>query len=213
MDEGDFSRIEQHYTNLTDDRLQSAYDAGPDGYTNSDVWQVIATEYDKRVALLAAAHAAAGTGESGPTRLYERPATRWFLASRILGKPSWDPSVPLPVNFFHFTIAMSVVASLLLLLDGIRGGGAGSLMLGALQAITVVVLLFAVDRTKPWGWYYIAAYYAVNLAFAVLNRLTAVYTPYPLWQMLVVGAYALLIGLYVARRRPQFGLPGWEPVR
>jgi len=213
MDEGEFTQIKEHYTNLTDEDLQSAYDAGAESYKSSGVWQLIATEYDRRVALLVEEDAVAGSDTSRPTRLCERGGTPWFFVAQSIGTPSRDPSVGLPVNFFHFTIAVSVLASLFVLVQGIRWGIASLMIFGALLGIAVVFFLLAVDRSKPWGWYYITAYYAVNLALSIWGTLTSVYAPHPSWQILAFATHGLLVGLYVARRRPQFGLPGWEPVR
>lgn len=87
----------------------------------------------------------------------------------------------------------------------IRTPAPGSILLAMLQFTNAFVLLLAIGLRQPWGWYYILLSQYALLLLGLLGRPTSERPAVMLAELI----YAVLISLYLARRRPQFRLEGW----
>lgn len=220
MEQVDLDRINQQYAKLSDLDLIAAFDAGAEGHSDPEVWKIVVAEYVRR-RMIANRPAVSLYDERAQPRSVGRGPSRWFVLGRLLRCPRWDPGDRLPVNFFYFTIALVGLPSLVFIAYGVLTPDLTSTVRGLIQTGVVLLFVLAVDRSKPWGWYYILACYISYLIAAYVSFLHL----WPTWDYgpsidstsvvvlaLIHVAIGLMVSLYVVRRRAQFGLPGWDAV-
>ena len=201
MDEAELRRLTDHYTNLPDAELMRANRSGAEAYRDREIWSIIVEEYARR----SASPDFPQPGKPGPSS--------WFLVSKLRNASAWESQSPLPVNFLYFTIALSVLDLLTELIAAIRYPAPTSISVFVAHLVITMLFVLAVDRRTAWGWYYLCGFYVFRLLMSVQQTIV---NPL-LFDVRVLGiavllSYGVLIGLYLARRRPHFGLTTWPGI-
>jgi hypothetical protein len=157
-------------------------------------------------------------------------ASPYYVISRFAQHTRWDPSRPLPTNgLFVLGVLYAFVVPLSSLSD-VLNAFVGPVPSSALQrvahfgplvsvSLSVLVGYAALARRRRWQWYYLMVMTGViptlmvaSLVWvAVLLRSMGRAPVTPLGGV-VYAAEVLVCPLYLARRRPNFGLVAWEAV-
>ena len=202
MDASELRRLTGHYTNLTDAELVAANSAGAEAYRDREIWCIIVEE-----------HAQRSRSPTFPQQPGKPSPTAWLLISKLKNASAWDSQSALPFNFLYFTIALSVLGLLTELIGAVREPAPYPIAVFIAHLAILALFVLAVDRRTAWGWHYLCGFYVFSLLMSAQRTIAnPMLFDVRTAMIAVLLSCGVLIGLYLARRRPQFGLPTWQAI-
>lgn len=208
MDPTERARLTAHYAGLTDQQLDRALAAGRDGYRDSDVWAIVQEQHQLRCLERPSLDSATRPFADPPVP----PASPWLMISRAQGS-TWPLERPLPIAYLVFLAAIAGVYTLANaywfvvgvveyngyhLYEGDRRAPLRELLNLAWSA----AMLAAPLGRRPWAWYFLL----IGPLAGTVVRLGQVF----MWDRAIAAVVWLgLTFVYLARRRPRFGLTAW----
>jgi hypothetical protein len=184
--------------------LRSEHAAGPSAFEDDRRWQIIDAELAKRGLSAESVASSLGTSTS--------PAARspWFLVSRLAGS-RWSPSVDLPLAFLKVAVFVSGLYAAVQAVELIQvateyfgyhlfPNDARFPWTHLLNTAWPALFALCLASRRPWGWYGAIATMTLRV-LGWFGQGASLGTAALVW--------AVLIWLYLARRRRQFGLRPW----
>jgi hypothetical protein len=211
LDPTERTRLTTHYAGLTDEDLRRAFTAGPTGFRDPDVWAIVEREYELRqLSPITSSRLDEPTAPIVP----ERPIP-WFFMARLRGV-RWPLGEPLPFDYLRLVAAVFAVLSLrnaYWLVTGIVDYLGYQLyesdrrfpVLEAVDLVWTALFVAAALSRRRWAWHFLVAAPVVSIVVRAIDV--------AIWDRTVLAApWYLLHWLYLARRRPRFGLATWPLV-
>ena len=203
------AELERRYSSAGDEIILEAIAAGPSSYT-AVAWSIISREAQKR----GLDRLAPSSYAPPPADAHRTSTSTFFLWSRFVQRTPWDYSErPLPLRGLYLLGGWGALGGAWLFADVFSGMGRNlGAFLGALavELPCALVLIACVNPRRRWKWYYLMWFMVVS-AFLVMWKI-ARQAGSGMGEIAGPVNFMFLVawGLYLARRRPAFGLGLWK---